>query len=148
MRPVVGLPQLTRRIEAPRLSQLGLQVAAEVERLWVLPMGQLATEVMTKAFTAEYNPCAGIQELGGIVDHFLPDYGPTRLGDITPEEVLALPDLLAEGVQLLEHARLVRPKFGYSGQVACDCWATTRLGRSAIAAGTVQSTLDQLLPQQ
>jgi hypothetical protein len=132
----------------PRLSQLGPQIAPEVERLWSLPIGQLATEVMTKAFNPDYNPGSGIQELGGIADYFLPEYGPMRLGDTTPKEVVALQDLLAEGVQLLEHARLVRPKFGYSGQVACDGWATTRLGRSALAAGTVQSTLDQLLARQ
>lgn len=132
----------------PRLAQLGPQVAAVVEQLWVLPVEQLAAEVMTRAFKPEYNPAAGIQELGGIADYFLPAYGAMRMGDITPPEVVALHDLLAEGVQLLEHARLIRPKFGYSGQVACDGWTTTRLGRSALASGTVPAVLSQLLPQR
>jgi hypothetical protein len=132
----------------PRLSQLGPQVGAEVQQLWALPIGQLAAEIMTRAFSPDYNPGAGIQELGGIVGRFLPECGPERMGDTTPPEVVALEDLLAEGVQLLEHARLVRPKFGYSGQVACDGWATTRLGRSALASGTVQSMLDQVLARQ
>jgi hypothetical protein len=127
----------------PRLSQLGPQVGAEVERLWALPIRQLAVEVMTKAFRADYNPGAGIQELGGIVGYFLPECGPERMGDTTPPEVVALEDLLAEAVQVLEHARLIRPKFGYSGQVACQGWATTRLGRSALASGTVQTALNR-----
>jgi hypothetical protein len=127
----------------PRLSQLGPQVGAEVERLWALPIKQLAIEVMNRAFSADYNPGAGIQELGGIVDSFLPEYGAMRMGDTTPPEVVALEDLLAEGVQVLEHARLIRPKFGYSGQVACQGWVTTRIGRSALAAGTVQTALNR-----
>jgi hypothetical protein len=132
----------------PRLAELGPQIGAEVERLWALTIVQLATEVMTKAFKADYNPGRGMHELGGIAGYFLPDYGPMRAGDTTPQEELALHDLLAEGVQLLEHARLVRPQFAYSGNVACSGWVTTRLGRSALAAGTVQSTLEQHLMQQ
>jgi hypothetical protein len=123
----------------PRLSELGPQIGAEVERLETLTVVQLATEVMTKAFKPDYTPGSGIQELGGIKDYFLPDYGPERAGDTTPEQELALEDLLAEGVQLLEHARLVRPKFGYSGNVACSGWITTRPGRSALAAARAMS---------
>ena len=59
------------------------------------------------------------------------------------EEEYALRDLIAEGVQLLEQARLVRPKFGYSGNVASG-WVTTRLGRLALAAGTVPATVERL----
>jgi hypothetical protein len=128
----------------PRLAQLGPQIGAEVQRLAALTLAQLATEVMTKAFRAEHTLGAGILELGGIAGQFLPDYGPERAGDTTPVEGLALQDLVAEGLQLLEHAQLVRPQFGYSGAVACYGWVTTRLGRSALAAGTVQRTLDQL----
>ncbi len=80
----------------PRLSELGQQIGAEVQQLWALPIAQLATEVMTRAFSADYTPGSGLHELGRILDYFLPDYGPMRLGDTTPQEVLALQDLLAE----------------------------------------------------
>jgi hypothetical protein len=38
----------------------------------------------------------------------------------------------------------VRPKFGYGGGVAGCGWVTTRLGRTAIASSTVQSTVERL----
>jgi hypothetical protein len=47
-------------------------------------------------------------------------------------------------MQLLEQARPVRPKFGYSGSLAGYDWVTTRLGRTALASGTVQSTVERL----
>lgn len=125
----------------PRLCDLGPEIAAEAQRLQALPLEQLAIEVMTKAFDADYTPGAGIKDLGAVADHFLPDYGPERMGDVTPDAQHALTDLLAEGIQLLEHAGLLRAKFGYSGSLACYGWVTTRLGRSALAAGTVQDAL-------
>jgi hypothetical protein len=132
----------------PRLSQLGPQIGAEVERLEALTATQLATEVLTKAFYAEYTPGAGVLELGGIEGRFLPESGPERAGDTIPGEAAVLRDLLAEGVQVLEHAGLVRPEFVYSGSMACFGWVTTRLGRSALASGTVQRVLDQALTQR
>ena len=128
----------------PRLAQMGPQIGAEVQRLLGLSLPQLATEVMTKSFTPEYTPGDGHIGLGGIADNFLPDYGAPRAGDTTTPQEYALCDLLAEGVQLLEQARLVRPKFGYSGSLAGYGWVTTRLGRRVLASGTVQSTIEQL----
>jgi hypothetical protein len=128
----------------PRRSELGPQIGAEVKRLEGLSASELATEVMTKGFKADYTPGTGLIELGAIADYFLPDYGPPRAGDTTSEEEYVLRDLIAEGVQLLEQARLVRPKFGYTGNVACYGWVTTRIGRSELAAGTVQSTIERL----
>jgi hypothetical protein len=43
-----------------------------------------------------------------------------------------------------KQARLVRPKFGYDGSLADYGWVTTRLGRTALASGTVRGTLEQL----
>lgn len=128
----------------PRLAELGPQIGIEVRRLEALTPSQLATEVMTNAFTPEYTPGAGIIGLGAIADYFLPDYGAPRAGDTTSEQEHALCDLLAEGVQLLEHARLVRPKFGYGGSLAGYGWVTTRLGRWALATDNVQSTVERL----
>ncbi len=125
----------------PRLCQLGSQIGAEVDRLGALTLSQLATEVMTKAFSPEYSPGSGMLELGAIADRFLPDYGPPRLGDVTTDEEHALHDLLAEGVQLREQARLVRPKFVNSQDMGSYGWVTTRAGRSALASGGVASAL-------
>jgi hypothetical protein len=88
----------------PRLAQLGPQIGAEVQRLQALTLPQLATEVMTKAFTPGYTPGDGYTGLGAIADNFLPDYGAPRAGDTTTPEEYALCDLLAEGIQLLEQA--------------------------------------------
>jgi hypothetical protein len=127
----------------PRLAQLGPQIGVEVERLAALTLPQLATEVMTKAFKAEYAP-GGMIELGAITDFFLPDYGPPRAGDSMSLEEYELRDVIAEGVQVLEQARLLRPSFGYGGNLAGYGWVTTRLGRSALASGRVQSMVEQV----
>jgi hypothetical protein len=128
----------------PRLAQLGPQIGVEVSRLQALALSQLATEIMTKAFKPEYTPGAGMTGLGAIADYFLPDYGAPRAGDTTTDEEYALCDLLAEGVQLLEQARLVRPTFGYGGNLASYGWVTTRLGRSALASGSVLGSVERL----
>jgi len=129
----------------PRLCELGPQIGEEVKQLEGLNLSQLATEVMTKAFKSEYTPGAGLIGLGAIADYFLPDYGPPRAGDTTSSEECALRDLIAEGVQVLDQARLIRPAFGYSGNLA-DCgWVTTRLGRSALESSTVQSAVERLM---
>lgn len=127
----------------PRLAELGPQIGVEVRRLEALTLAQLAAEVMTNAFTPEYTPGSGMTGLSGIADNFLPDYGAPRAGDTTTAEEHVLCDLIAEGVQLLEHARLVRPKFGYGGSLAGYGWVTTRLGRWALATGNVQSTVER-----
>ena len=123
----------------PRLAELGPQIGVEVRRLEALTLAQLATEVMTNAFTPDFTPGTGQTGLGAIADYFLPDYGAPRAGDTTSVEEHVLYDLIGEGVQLLEHARLVRPKFGYESHG----WVTTRLGRWALATGNVQSTVER-----
>jgi hypothetical protein len=127
-----------------RLAELGPQIGVEVRRLEALTLPQLATEVMTKAFKPDYAPGTGMIGLGGIADYFLPDYGAPRAGDTTSEEEYALNDVLAEGVQLLEQARLVRTRFGYNGNLASFGWVTTRLGRWALASGNVPSVVERL----
>src|SRR5262249_8125543 len=128
----------------PRLAELGPQIGVEVQRLQALTLPQLATEVMTKAFTPDYTPGGGSTGLGSMADNFLPDYGAARAGDTTTPQEYALCALLAEGIQLLEQARLVRPKCGYNGSLAGYGWVTTRLGRAVLASGTVQRTVERL----
>jgi hypothetical protein len=127
----------------PRLSQLGPQIGEVVQRLEGLTLAQLATEVMTKGFKPDYAPGDGFIGLGDIADAFLPEYGPERAGDTTTSEEYELHDVLAEGLQVLEQARLVRPAHGYNGGVVDFGWATTRLGRSALQDGTVERAVEQ-----
>ena len=127
----------------PRLAELGPQIGEEYRRLDALTLPQLATEIMNKAFRPDYTPGTGMIELVGITDLFLPDYGPERAGDMTTPEEYALRDVVAEGVQLLEQARLLRPKFGYSGGVSDYGWVTTRFGRWALASDNVQSVVER-----
>ena len=47
-------------------------------------------------------------------------------------------DIAAEAIQLLEHARLVVPDLWHSGNVACSGYRSTRAGRTAVEAGTVE----------
>jgi len=128
----------------PRLAELGPQIGVEVNRLDALTISQLATEIMTRAFKPEYAPGGSMTGLGTIADSFLPEYGAPRAGDFTSQQEFALRDLLAEGMQVLEQARLVRPRFGYNGNVAEHGWVTTRLGRWALATGNVQGTIERV----
>ncbi len=129
----------------PRLAELGPQIGVEVQRLDALALAQLATEIMTRAFKPEYIPDGSMVGLGAVADCFLPEYGAPRAGDMTSQQEYALRDLMAEGVQVLEQARLVRPKFGYNGSVAEHGWVTTRLGRWALATGNVQSAIEAVV---
>jgi len=133
------------------------QLDAEVARLQGLSLAQLAAEVMTKAFNAQYDPTDGPQDAAGIADAFYPrpDF---KLSDSTvraqerkareastagtPEyQLLVLADLVAEGVQMLEHAALVCQKTDYEGQVFNAGYITTRLGRTALERNAVDHVL-------
>jgi hypothetical protein len=127
--------------QLPRLAQLGPQIGIEVQRLAALTLAQVATEVMAGAFRPDYTPGDGIVGLGTIADYFLPNYGAPRNGDVTTYQEYELRDLLAEALQLLEQARLLRSTYGYNGGHG---WVTTRLGREALASGTVLGRLERL----
>jgi hypothetical protein len=125
----------------PRASQLGSELDAEVERLDALPLPQLAAEVMAKAFRSDYEPGADPAEIGGIADEIMPAHSPAKYGDEVTDSQLRLRDLIAEGVQLLEQARLVRLEAHYSGQAFYVGYVTTRLGRAALAGNAVDRIL-------
>jgi hypothetical protein len=133
------------------------QLDAEVARLQGLSLAQLAAEVMTKGFSAQYDPTGGPQDAPGIADAFFPrpDF---KLSDSTihgeqrnareqstpgtPEyQLLVLADLVAEGVQVLEHAALVCQKTDFQGQVFNAGYITTRLGRTALERNAVDRVL-------
>ena len=59
----------------------------------------------------------------------------------TEHQLLVLSDLVAEGVQVLEHASLVRLKTNYDGQYFNAGYVSTRLGHAAL----LQNAVDKIL---
>jgi hypothetical protein len=123
---------------------------AEIERLDQLSLPALAAEVMGKAFGpgAEWedpeeevtiggpNVDAGAT-VAGIATEMAPG-GSTKGADDRAR--LRLQRLVAEGVQALEHAALVRPQM-HTAMNSLD-YTPTRLGRKVMAAGAVERVVE------
>jgi hypothetical protein len=118
---------------------------AEIERLDQLPLPTLAAEVMGKAFGpgAEWEDPEEEVTVGGpnvgtgatvemITTAMAPD-GSTKAVDERTR--LRFQRLVAEGVQALEHASLVRAQM-HTAMGEFD-YTSTRLGRKVLAAGAV-----------
>jgi len=118
---------------------------AEIERLDQLTLPALAAEVMGKAFGpgAEWEDPEEEATVGGpndgagatvemITTAMAPD-GSTRAVDDRTR--LRLQRLVAEGLQALEHASLVRAQM-HTAMGGFD-YTPTRLGRTVLAAGAV-----------
>jgi hypothetical protein len=118
---------------------------AEIERLDQLTLAALAAEVMGKAFGpgADYEDpeeevTVGGPNVGagatveGIATTMAPD-GSTR--SVDDRTRLRLQRLVAEAVQALEHASLVRAQM-HTAMGELD-YTPTRLGRKVLAAGAV-----------
>ncbi|HVV91222.1 MAG TPA: hypothetical protein VHB53_12060 [Solirubrobacterales bacterium] len=125
------------------------ELEAEIERLDQLPLPTLAAEVMGKAFGpgAEWEdpeeevtvdgPGDGAgATVGGIAAEMAPG-GSTK--GVDEHTRLRLQRLVAEGVQALEHAALVRPQM-HEATAGLD-YTPTRLGRKVLAAGAVASVV-------
>ena len=123
---------------------------AEIERLDQLPLPALAAEVMDKAFGpgAEWEDPEEEVTVGGPGDGaggtveamataMAPD-GSTRAVDDGTR--LRLQRLVAEGVQALEHASLIRAQM-HIAMGGFD-YTPTRLGRTVLAAGAVAGVVD------
>ncbi len=117
----------------------------EIERLDRLTLAALAAEVMGKAFgpgadweDPEEEVTVGGPNVGagatveGIATAMAPD-GSTR--SVDDRTRLRLQRLVAEGVQALEHASLVRAQL-HTAMGELD-YTPTRLGRKVLAAGAV-----------
>jgi hypothetical protein len=133
------------------------QLDAEVARLQGLSPAQLASEVMTKGFSAPYDPAVDGREIPEIADEFFPrpDWKmrdstvkaqvrkaqEEQTPGTTEQQLLVLADLVAEGVQRLEHASLVRLKTNYNGGYFNAGYAATRLGREALERNAVDQVL-------
>jgi hypothetical protein len=121
------------------------QLEAEIERLDRLPLPTLAAEVMGKAFGpgAEWedpeeevtvggpNEDAGAT-VEGVTAEMAPD-GTTKAVDERTR--LRFQRLVAEGLQTLEHASLIRAQM-HTAMGGFD-YTPTRLGRKVLAAGAV-----------
>lgn len=133
------------------------QLDAEVARLQGLTLVQLASEVMSKGFSGDYDPTSDGRDVPGIADEFFarPDW---TLRDSTVKaqvrksqeqaqagtaehQLLVLADIVAEGVQTLEHASLVRMKTNYDGQYFNSGYVATRLGQQALQQNGVDKVL-------
>lgn len=103
---------------------------AEADRAASLPLPQLASELMTKVFTvtARFDD-RSLPGFGTLVTRFAPGTG-------HHDEKLfqRFSELVGEGLQVLEHASLVRGPVPTSGG---DGYTATRLGRAALERGAV-----------
>lgn len=120
----------------------------EISRIAALPLAQLAAEIMVKAFgpdgpggpgqpgTLEDLDSATVQRLG--LNEITGACSPAWSGHgVDPAQQREYSYLIAEGVQLLENASLVRVSWqgGHAHHMA------TRRGRSALAQNEIESAL-------
>jgi hypothetical protein len=124
-------------------------LAAEVERLDQLPLSALAAAVMDRAFgpgavwedpEEEVTVAGSGVGAGATVDGIATEMAPgDSLRKTDDDTRLRLQRLVAEGVQALEHAALVRPQ-SHDAIEGLD-YTPTRLGRKVLAAGAVASVV-------
>jgi hypothetical protein len=136
-----------------RTGQWRFAMQAELARLNALPVEELAIEVMIRGFgpggpgaddaaisLGQANVGAG-PTAGDISLRFVPDRGFT-FPVPTPDDVQLrdlLTRLVAEGLQELEHASLVRCQV-HTAMGTFD-WAATRRGRAALDRGAVEHVM-------
>jgi hypothetical protein len=141
--------------EREQIVQWRQAAQAEYQRLYALPLPDLATEVMQKAFgpggpgydddtitVAGYRTPQGptVREISGLFVPFIRRiyYLPVENEDnFLREQVIKL---VAEGLQQLEHASLVRCQT-HSEETGGFDWAATRRGRAALDSGQVQAII-------
>jgi hypothetical protein len=113
---------------------------AEVERLEALPPIQLASEVMTRGFgpggpADTVAPLARGTSIRKLLQMFEPDGGSdSSLHD-------RLYDIVADSVQVLEHASLLRPDGTVGSQQGLAFYSATRWGRAALERNAVERVL-------
>jgi len=109
---------------------------AELERLGALSLQQLAVEVMVKGFGPGGPAADGRVDLQDIAGAFSPVTSvlAARYG----EESRQLASIVAEGVQVLEHACLVRWIFSGGDEMY---WCKTRYGQEVLEQNAVERVL-------
>jgi hypothetical protein len=127
------------------------ELEAAIERLYRLPLSELAAEVMAQAFGpgAEWEDPEEEVTVGGptaragatvhgIAAAMAPE-GSTKAAD--ERTWLRLQRLIAEAVQVLEHAALIRPQVHLA--IEGIDYTPTRLGRTVLAAGAVAKVVGE-----
>jgi hypothetical protein len=110
---------------------------AEVERLGTLSLQQLAVEVMVKGFGPGGPAADGPVHVQNIAGAFSPV---TSVLGARDDESRLLASIVAEGVQVLEHACLVRWIFS-GGDTAEMYWCKTRYGQEVLEQNAVERVL-------
>ena len=106
---------------------------AEADRASSLSLPQLAAEVMTKSFRVTEDlrfENGRYPGFGTLVSRFAPD-----TSHHNEQLYQRIAELVGEGIQVLEHASLVRGPVATTGG---DGYAITRLGRAALERGAVE----------
>jgi hypothetical protein len=112
-------------------------VTAELDRLRALPLGELAAEVIARGFDPDDKTDRGRTSVHEMALRMVPDY----LFQ-SQDQIWELQELVGEGVQLLEHARLVQcTVVGTDRRIQ---WVLTRRGRRAVADGTVLDVIERV----
>lgn len=153
MSPLFGHKDEEQQDKQKKIEEWRQAMQAEIERLNSLPLVELAAEVMVKGFgpggpgvdddaislgqqNANAGPTANDISLEFVSDRGFAFPSPTP-DDFNLRERLA--KLVAEGLQQLEHASLVRVQM-HTAMGQLD-WAATRRGRAALEGNEVQSIL-------
>jgi hypothetical protein len=114
---------------------------AELQRISALPLPQLASEVMRKGFGPDALGADGaavkIQDLAGV---FNPAQGSFGIDDDALRDMY---NVVSEGVQVLEHACLLRLVMSTEprGSVLYQWALATRLGQDTLQLGSVERVL-------
>src|SRR3954454_5389373 len=112
----------------------------EVDRLGGLPLAGLAAEIMARAYGpgrpgADGSPLTGVL----VANEFISDEAAWSDEDLAREQLVGI---VAEGIQVLEHACLVRQRAVMVGTEHVDLgWTMTRYGETSLAGGTVAQAL-------
>ena len=123
---------------------------AEIERIGSLSLPHLAAEVMVKGFgpdgpggwgkpgspASPTTQDAARPTAATIARVFAPAH---QAKDVSSEQRLRLEMVIAEGLQILEHACLVRLET--HADTSALCYSATRLGRAAVERGEVDHIL-------
>lgn len=112
---------------------------AEIDRIAALTLQQLAAEAMTKGFGAGAPGAGGAAvRPSDVSGTFIPADSSHGLDQ---GMLVELADIVVEGVQVLEHACLVRIVVSGSGGVYNSYVVTTRLGRVALEQNAVERVI-------
>jgi hypothetical protein len=116
-------------------------MAAELARLQALSLIELAEEILLRAYGPGGPRAAGAAPEATSLEKLTAFFNPaTSIFGIDKQVKGALEGVIAEGVQVLEHARLLVGRFS-GGDYATLGFALTRAGSAALAGGDVPARI-------